>query len=686
MPVISRVLATACCTCLLAATSLAADSAAAPLRALPHTPSLDPAAMDRGTDPCEDFYQYSCGGWLASNPIPADKASWGVYGKLYQDNQRFLWGILEELATPAATRTPSQQKIGDYFAACMDEAAVDARGAEPLQPALQRIAALDSKRALAPLIADLQLQTASGGFLFGFGSNQDFTDSEQVIAFATAGGLGLPDRDYYTDQDAHARELRAQYLAHVARMFMLLGDAPAQARRQAATVMRLETRLARASLTRVEMRDPYRLLHKLSLPELQRLSPGFDWTAYLAALAVSGTGAINVTEPKFLTAVSSLINETALADLKTYLRWHAVSASASLLAHRFADEQFAFYQHTLRGVPAQPPRWQTCVHHVDALLGDALGQEYVSRTFGPELRKATLQMTTQIEQAMRQDIEALSWMSEPTKQQALAKLARIVNKVGYPDHWRDYGAVAIVRDDFHGDTVRATEFESRRTLAKIAKPLDRSEWGMTPPTVNAYFDPQLNDINFPAGVLQPPLYDPDLDEAPNYGNTGSTIGHELTHAFDDEGRKYDAHGNLKDWWTPADAQQFKDRAECLVAQNSAYVVVDDLHSNGRLTLGEDVADLGGLILAHMAWKVQTATQSLPNRDGLTPEQRFFVGYAQWACQNDRPEELRLLVKTDTHSSARLRINGTVVDMPEFRQAFACRAGQAMVKEKVCRVW
>jgi endothelin-converting enzyme/putative endopeptidase len=686
MPFISRALAAACCAGLFVAASLAAAAADAPLRALPHTPSLDPAAMDRAADPCEDFYQYSCGGWLSSNPVPADQASWGVYGKLYQDNQRFLWGILDDLAAPVATRTPAQQKIGDYFAACMDEAAIDARGAAPLQPMLERIAALRSKRDLAGLIADLQLQTDSGGFLFGFGSSQDFTDSERVIAFASAGGLGLPDRDYYTDRDAHAVQLRRQYLDHVARMFTLLGDDAAQSRHHAATVMRLETSLARATLTRVELRDPYRLLHKLSLAQLVQLSPGFDWATYLAALGVSDTGPINVTEPRFFATLSRVIGGASLDDLRTYLRWHAISASAALLAHPFAAEQFAFYDHVLRGVPAQPPRWQRCVRHVDVLLGDALGQEYVARTFGPALRAAALQMTTQIEQAMRQDIEELTWMSEATKHQALAKLDAIVNKIGYPDHWRDYGAVAIVRDDFYGNTVSATRFESQRTLARIAKPLDRSEWSMTPPTVNAYFDPQLNDINFPAGILQPPLYDPLLDDAPNYGNTGSTIGHELTHAFDDEGRKYDAHGNLKDWWTPADARHFQDRAECLVEQNSAYVVVDDLHSNGRLTLGEDVADLGGLILAHMAWKVQTATMSLPNRDGLTPEQRFFVGYAQWACQNDRPEELRLLVKTDPHSTARLRINGTVVDMPEFRQAFACRAGQAMVKPKICRVW
>ena len=674
------------CWLMTAAPCGAAGGSDGPLAALPHTPSLDPAAMDRRIDPCEDFYRYACGGWIVNNPIPDDHASWSVYGKLYQDNQRFLWQILDELANPAVTRTSAQRLIGDYFAACMDEAPIEARGSAPLQPLLDRIAAVGSKRELGPLVADLQLQSGASGFLFGFGSNQDFTDSDQVIAFASAGGLGLPDRDYYTDRDAHAVQLRKQYLDHVARVFVLLGDAPAAARHSADLVLRLETRLARASLTRLERRDPYSLFHKLSLPELQRLTPMLDWTGYLDTLGQHDVRTINVTEPKFFAAMGRLIGDTSLADLRTYLRWHTAHAFAPLLAHAFADEHFAFYDHVLQGVPQPPPRWKTCVGHVDALLGDALGQEYVARAFGPALRAATQLMTTQIEQAMREDIEGLTWMGEPTRQQALAKLAVIVNKIGYPDHWRDYAAVAIARDDFAGDTLRATIFESRRELAKIGRPLDRSEWGMTPPTVNAYFDPQLNDINFPAGVLQPPLYDPQLDDAPNYGNTGSTIGHELTHAFDDEGRQFDAHGNLKDWWTPADAQRFKERAECVVEQNSRYVVVDDIHSNGRLTLGEDVADLGGLILAHMAWKVQTAAQAPPDRDGLTPEQRFFVGYAQWACENDRPEELRLLVKTDPHSTARLRINGTVVDMPEFRQAFACKAGQPMVNERICRVW
>jgi|CZKO01.1.fsa_nt_gi endothelin-converting enzyme/putative endopeptidase len=674
------------CAAQSAATEPAASATLGPLDALPHTPSLDLTDLDRTTDPCIDFYRYSCGGWRSRNPIPPDQANWSVYGKLYQDNQRFLWGILENLAHTTTSRSESQQKIGDYFAACMDESAIEKLGAQPLAPLLTRIANLRSKRELPGLLADVHLQTPDSGFLFGFGSNQDYADSTQIIGFAEAGGLGLPDRDYYTDTDAHAAQLRTQYKEHVARMFELLGDSPAAAARNATIVLRLETRLAQASLKRVDRRDPHKLFHKLDRAALQRLTPEFVWAAYLQPLGLADIAKVNVSEPKFYAAIGRLLTDTNLADLKTYLRWHAAHSAAPFLSSAFEDERFAFYDHTLRGVSVQQPRWKRCVRQVDRLLGEALGQEFVARAFGPELKASTLKMTTQIEQAMRADLENLSWMSAPTKHQALVKLDSIVNKIGYPDRWRDYSAVAIQRDDFYGNVVRATEFESRRQLAKIGKPLDRSEWGMTPPTVNAYFDPQMNDINFPAGVLQPPLYDPAMDDAPNYGNTGGTIGHELTHAFDDEGRQYDAAGNLADWWTIADAQKFKQRAQCIVDQYAQYPVVDGIHINSRLTLGEDVADLGGLILAHMAWIAQTAGQTLQDQDGLTPEQRFFVGYAQWACENDRPENLRLHAKTDPHSPGRYRVNGLVINMPEFERAFACKAGQPMVTENRCRVW
>jgi endothelin-converting enzyme/putative endopeptidase len=666
--------------------AFAASSEDSPLAELPHTPGLDVASMDRTVDPCQDFYQYACGGWRRNNPIPADQASWSVYGKLYQDNQRFLWGILQTLSQASPERSGNQQKIGDYFAACMDESAIERLGAAPLAPMLARIAALRSKRELPALLATMHLESSDGQFLFQFGPSQDFADSTQVIGFADAGGLGLPERDYYTATDARSRELRSQYQAHVARVFGLLGENAADAARDAGTVLRLEGALARGSLTLVQRRDPQRLFHKMDLARLQQLTPAFDWASYLAPLGLADIGAVNVAEPRFYRTLDRVLAATDLEDLKTYLRWHWAHYASPYLSAAFTDERFAFFSHTLRGVVVAPPRWKRCVGQVDSLLGEALGQEFVARAFGPELKASTLSMTLQIEQAMRRDIESLTWMSDPTRHHALVKLDAIVNKIGYPDHWRDYTPVEIRRDDFFGNAMRATVFESRRQIARIGKPLDRSEWGITPPTVDAYFNPQMNDINFPAGVLQPPLYDPAMDDAPNYGDTGGTIGHELTHAFDDEGRQFDAKGNLSDWWTIADAQRFKQRAQCIVDQYAQYTVVDDIHINSRLTLGEDIADLGGLILAHMAWIAQTAGQTLADRDGLTPEQRFFVGYAQWACDNQKPEEQRLHAKTDPHSPSRYRVNGLVVNMPEFQQAFSCQAGAPMVKTNRCRVW
>jgi putative endopeptidase len=657
-----------------------------PLTRLPYTPSLDVSAMEPSANACTDFYQYACGGWMAHNPIPADQSSWSVYGKLYQDNQQFLWGILQRLSHKSIDRSASQQKIGDYFAACIDEQAIEKRGAAPLAPLTARIANLKTMAMLPALLADLHLQTGSSQFLFGIDARPDYTNSTQVITFATAGGLGLPDRDYYTDQDARAVELRRGYLQHVARTFVMLGDAPAAAEQNAATVLRLETQLAQASLTRVERRDPYKLHHTLERPALQRLTPHFDWARYLDALHLHDVTTVNVTEPEFFGALDRLLSQTSLADVKTYLRWHVAHNAAPYLSKAFETERFAFFDHQLRGIPMEKPRWKRCVRNVDDQLGEALGEEFVAITFGPDLKAATLKMTRQIEASMREDIEHLNWMSEPTKHQALAKLDSIVNKIGYPERWRDYGPVMVRADDFYGDVVRATEFESHRQLAKIGNPPDRLEWHMTPQTVNAYYDPRLNAINFPAGVLQPPLYDSKLDDAPNYGNTGGTIGHELTHGFDDQGRKFDAQGNLKDWWGEADGKQFEERAACIVDQYAQYVVVDDIHINSRLTLGEDVADLGGLILAHMAWRAQTAGQTLTDRDGFTPEQRFFVGYAQWACENDRPENQRLNAKTNPHSPGRYRVNGLVVNMPEFQRAFACPAGAPMVSKTPCRVW
>ncbi|HEY8712129.1 MAG TPA: M13 family metallopeptidase [Thermoanaerobaculia bacterium] len=656
-----------------------------PLTELPYTPSLDVPSMDKNADPCGDFYQFSCGGWMASNPIPPDQAAWSVYGKLEEENVQYLWGVLEDAAKPIADRSGVQQKIGDYFAACMDTAAIEKLGAKPLQPLLDDIRAIRTKRDLAAFLAKEHPRNYSSGFLFGFGSDQDFGDATQVIAYAHAGGIGMPDRDYYTKTDAKSKELRQKYLQHVAKMLELTGESKAQATKDAATTMGIETALAKATLTRVERRDPYKLYHKMSPADLAKLSPSFDWQKYLDDNGLPNVSTINVTEPNFFKALDKEINDVPLADWKAYLRWHAVHARAPYLSKNFVTEDFNFYRKTLRGVSEMPPRWKQCVRYVDRDLGEALGQEFVRRTFTAETKQRTVDMTRRIEKAMENEIDNLDWMTAPTKQRALEKLHAIANKVGYPDRWRDYSSVDVTRGDFIGNVTRATVFESNRDLAKIGRPVDRGEWGMTPPTVNAYYNPQMNDINFPAGVLQPPLFDPKLDDAPNYGNTGSTIGHELTHGFDDEGRQFDANGNLKDWWTPEDAKAFEERVQCVRDQYAQYTIIDDIKINSRLTSGEDVADLGGTLLAYIAWK-DADPNDVQDRDGFTPDQRFFVGFAQWACENQRPENLRANAITNPHSPGRYRINGIVSNLPEFKRAFKCGDKAPMVREKACRVW
>jgi len=652
---------------------------------LPYAPSLDVTDMDRSADPCVDFYTYSCGGWQKKNPIPPDQVAWSVYGKLYQDNLVYLRGILEQASTFKG-RDAVTQKIGDYYVACMDEAAVDKLGAKPLQPELDQIQALKSAREIAPLVAGMHL--AGDSTMFRSGAQQDPDNSDAMIVDVSQGGLGLPDRDYYTKDDAKSKEIRTRYVKHVQKMFELLGDPPATAKKEAETVMRIETGLAKASLTQVELRDPYKIKHIMKVADLNAVAPNFDWSGYFSTSQVPPFEILNVDEPNFFKEFNSQLAFTSMADWKSYLRYHLANSRAPYLSSAFVNENFEFYRKYLHGANELQPRWKRCVQYVDDELGEALGQEYVRQTFPPELKAATIKMTQQIEDTMAMRIQQLDWMSPQTKQQALNKLHAIRNKVGYPDKWRDYSSVTIVRDDFYGNNKRAEEFENHRQFNKIGKPVDRTEWDMTPPTVNAYYNPQMNDINFPAGVLQPPLYDAKMDDAPNYGNTGSTIGHELTHGFDDEGRQFDAKGNLKDWWTTEDAEQFVKHANCVVEQYGQYVVVDDIHINSKLTEGEDVADLGGTILAYIAWKEADRGKQLTNRDGLTPDQRFFVGLAQWACQNDRPEDLRARAITDAHSPAKYRINGVVVNMPEFGIAFSCKPGQPMVKpaDKVCKVW
>jgi putative endopeptidase len=681
-------------TCKTYAIVLVALSSALPVCAQhsPSQPVLDVSDMDRTIDPCVDFYTYSCGGWIKNNPIPADQSSWSTYGKLEDENRSQLRSILEDASKASASRNASTQdatqKIGDYYVSCMDEAAIDKLGTQPLLPQLARIERLGSKQDLAKYVAstDFPPSLEGGGTLFTFRSNQDFKDSTRVIAEADQGGLGLPDRDYYLKDDPKSEELRKAYVAHVARMFELLGDKPALAAAEATTVMRIETALAKTQMTRVERRDPPKLYHRLSVQELQALAPTFDWSAYFTTTGVGSLSSLNVVTPDYFHAMSQEIQNEPLADWKTYLRWHAAHDAAADLSSAFVKENFSFYGKTLRGQQELPPRWKRCTNDVDNDLGEALGQAYVNKYFSPEAKQAALKIVQQVEASMQSEIQALPWMGATTKEQALAKLHAIANKIGYPDTWRDYSSLQIVRGDEIGNSERGSWFEFHRWLAKIGQPVDRKEWGMTPPTVNAYYDPQKNDINFPAGILQPPLFSAASDAAPNYGDTGATMGHELTHAFDDEGSQFDAQGNLRNWWTEADRKEFDQRAQCVVDQYSGYTIIDDIKINGKLTNGEDLADLGGTLLAYLAWKEDTKDQKLEALDDLTPEQRFFVAYGQSWCTNERDETKRLRATVDPHSPEKYRANGVVSNMKEFSSAFHCKPGQPMVRENACRVW
>jgi endothelin-converting enzyme/putative endopeptidase len=668
---------------LLALSLLAADR---PFTELPYTPGLDPAAMDRSVDPCVDFYAFSCGGWQQRNPIPPDQARWDVYGKTATENFQFLWGLLESAAAkPDAERTPQERQVGDFFHACMDVKAVEAAGAKPIAADLAAIDSLRSKDDLAKLVARLHL-TVDGGMLFGFGSEQSFDDSEEVVAWVLAGGLGLPDRDYYVKDDARSKEIREKYVAHVAEALRLSGVSAKQAADGSRTVMRIETALAKASLTNVEKRDPKKIWHRTPTADLVRSSKNFRWADYLANSGAPTSSWVNVTQPAFLAELDRQLAAQPLAAWKTYLRWHLVRSSSPFLSTPFQKSSFGFYSATLRGAKELAPRWKRCVRWTDAELGEALGQVFVAKVFPPSVKGDADAMVKFVQAAMASRIDALDWMSPETRKAAHEKLAAMKNKIGYPEKWRDYSSVVVRRDDFAGNVARATTFEARRQLSKIGKPVDRAEWGMTPPSVNAYYNPSMNDMNFPAGVLLPPLWDPRMDLSPGYGNTGGTVGHELIHGFDDEGRQFDAKGNLRDWWTEADAKEFEKRAACVADQYARYTVVDDVKINSKLTLGEDIADLAGILLAWDAWKLATAGQKLEPRDGLTPEQRFFVGNAQWACANERPEDMRLRAATDPHSPPAWRVNGLVPNVPAFAKAFACKAGQPMVKENVCRIW
>ncbi|MGB8128353.1 MAG: M13 family metallopeptidase [Candidatus Angelobacter sp.] len=648
--------------------------------------SFDLGAMDKSVDPCQDFYQYACGTWRKNNPIPPDQSRWGRFNELADYNRQFLHNILEKYSANDPKRSPVQQKIGDMYESCMDETTVDKKGSAPLKPEMDRIAAITNQDQLVETIA--YLQSLGVQAVFGFGASPDLHNASMEIGNVIQGGLGLPDRDYYSDTDEKSQETRQKYLEHVAKMFVLLGDDEAAAKKEAQAVMDIETKLADAALKRVQMRDPKNRDHKMKVSELESLAPNFKFNRFFSSTSAPSFTEVNVVPPDFFEKVNGAVESVPIADWKTYLRWHVVRAAAPTLSDPFVRENFAFYGQYLNGQKELQPRWKRCVQMTDSLLGEALGQPYVDATFGPDGKQRMLKMVNALEESLGQDIQGLDWMTPETKKQALVKLHAITNKIGYPDTWRDYSSVKIVRGDLAGDAQRARAFEIKRNLNKIGKPLDKKEWGMTPPTVNAYYSPSNNDINFPAGILQPPFFDKDADDAVNFGGIGVVIGHELTHGFDDQGSKFDAEGNLKNWWTQADRDEFDKRTSCIADEYSSFVAVDDVHLNGRLTLGENTADNGGLriALAALHKDMEMNPKVAATKDGFTPEQRFFLGFAQVWCQNATPESSRLLAKTDPHSPGQYRTNGTLENSPDFAKAFGCKAGQKMVSANACHVW
>ena len=641
--------------------------------------------IDKSTEPCADFYQYACGNWLKNSEIPADQSEWISFNEIYERNLITLRGILEKAAVVSPERTPVEQKIGDYYSACVDEKAADAKGLDPLKPELNRIAAVKDKAALMDVVARVQLIAPSP--LFNFYSASDLHNADMVIAYIDQGGFTLPDRDYYVKDDAARVEMRKHFVDYATQMFTLAGQTPKQAAESAQTVMRIETALAKASMDRTLRRDPKNRDHKMGRDEAVALAPNFYLNRYFAASGTPAFTELNVANPDFFKQVNGVIESEPLDALKTYVSWRLLDGAAPWLSKPFVDANFKMQQY-LSGQAQIQDRWKRCVDATDNALGEALGQKYVEATFGADGKQRMLKMVDALEKALDQDIQGLPWMTDDTKKQAKVKLVAIRNKIGYPDAWRDYSALNIQRGDLVGNFLRANEFESRRQIAKIGKPLDRLEWGMTPPTVNAYYNGSFNEVVFPAGILQPPFFDKSMDDAINFGAIGSVIGHELTHGFDDQGRKFDPHGNLRDWWTEADGKEFEKRASCIADEYSGFTAVDDLKLNGKLTLGENTADNGGVRIALMALNAELAETGKGGEkvDGYTPQQRYFLGFARGWCQKRRPEFSREMVTVDPHSPGKYRVNGVLENMPEFQQTWGCKAGQAMVKENACRVW
>jgi len=660
---------------------------AASLAQSPAEPSHKLDTVDKSADPCVDFYQYACGSWLKTAEIPADQPRWGSFTELHERNLATLHGILEKASAASAGRDPIDQKIGDFYGSCMDEKAVDAKGVDAVKPELERIAAIQDKAALIAEIARVHLM--GGNPLFNFYSNPDLHNAGQVIAYIDQGGLTLPDRDYYIKDDPKMVEMRKHLVEYATQVFTLSGQPPQQAANLAQTVLNLETELAKASLDRTARRDPKNRDHKMTRQQANDLAPNFYLERYFAVVNAPGFAELNVSNPDFFKQVNDVLQTEPLESLKTYVAWHVLDSAAPWMSQPFVDANFKM-QKNLTGQAEIQARWKRCVNLTDNELGEALGQRYVELTFGAEGKQRMLKMVDALEKSLDEDIHDLPWMSGETKKQAKLKLEAIRNKIGYPDEWRDYSSLTIVRGDLMANLTAAESFESHRQINKIGKPLDRKEWGMTPPTVNAYYNGSRNEIVFPAGILQPPFFDKQMDDAVNFGGIGVVIGHELTHGFDDQGRKFDPQGNLRDWWTEQDGKEFEKRASCVADEYSSFTAVDDLKLNGRLTLGENTADNGGARIALMALenmiaadKSNPAAQTL---DGYTPEQRFFLGFGRVWCEKRRPEFSRMLVSIDPHSPGRFRVNGVMQNMPEFQKAWGCKAGQPMVSANACRVW
>jgi putative endopeptidase len=679
----------------------APPGAASDTKPAPKLEHFDPNLVDQTLSPCDDFYKYACNKWVTANPIPADQVYWTTGSGLELWNENVLRETLEASSANDPKRGAVQRKIGDYWAACMDVGGIEAAGLKPLQPELDRITALQSKKELTLEIARLhglfpgsweQSDNQTNSPFFGFTGQQDYDDASKVVAQLDQGGLSLPNRDYYINTDEKSVETLKKYRAHLQKMFVLAGEAEAQASDDAGTVMTLETAMAKAQMDNIRRRDPKNVNNKMSLAQIRELTPSIEWDGYFKAVKAPASDHYIVTAPDFFRAEEKLIEEHPLEQWKTYMRWQVIHRASPYLTKAMVDENFDFFAHTLAGQEQQLPRWRRCTRAADRDLGEALGQAYVDRAFPPESKARTTEMVHAIERAMHDDIESVAWMTPTTKEQATVKLKGIEDKIGYPSHWRDYSSVKITRDSYLANMGQASSFELERWVAKIGKPVDRSEWTMTPPTINAYYDPQLNTINFPAGILQPPFFEKDMDDAVNYGAIGMVIGHELTHGFDDQGRKFDAHGNLRDWWTAEDAKQYDERGKCISDEYTEEVpdAGAGVKQNGLLTQGEDTADNGGMHLSLFALEAALKQQgkSLDDKgpDGWTYRQRFFLSYAYSWCSNIRPEVARMVVTTDPHSLPMFRIDNVVSNMSEFAQAFGCKAGQKMVRANACRVW